>query len=84
MKTSKSTARKLGNETLDFIMGLKKIGAPILSPAMVKDEIMYNLSQRNENFDYVKLRYRKQNVKIQFEDRGYGDIEIDVEEFIPM
>ena len=75
---------ELDLEILEFLDSLSNAGVRIPAKHVVKEEILQEIVNSNEDFDYVTFKHRKHEAKIQFNDRGFDTLRIDVEEFIPL
>ena len=78
------TTEELDLEILEFLDSLSNAGIRIPAKHVVKKEILQEIIQSEKDFDYVTFKHRKHETKIQFNDRGFDTLRIDVEEFIPL
>ena len=75
---------ELDLEISEFLDSLSNAGIRIPAKHVVKEEILQEIVNSNEDFDFVTFKHRKHEAKIQFNDRGFDTLRIDVEEFIPL
>ena len=68
----------------EFLDSLSNAGIRIPEKHVVKEEILQEIIQSEQDFDFVTFKHRKHEAKIQFNDRGFDTLRIDVEEFIPL
>ena len=75
---------ELDLEISEFLDSLSNAGIRIPARHVVKEEILQEIINSEQDFDFVTFKHRKHEAKIQFNDRGFDTLRIDVEEFIPL